>query len=268
MAKYIILCSTGFLLSVFLAAGFAAEHFPYAAQVSRESVNVRSGPNINFEKVGQLNRGAKVVVLGRSYEWLKVQPPPQTKAYIRSDYLKMKGDGVAEVSGDHVIVRCLPNTDSSSLGELRKGTLVRVLGTAQGWSLLAPVAGTAVWINQGFLKEISADVPPSLLIPAVSSAPAAPVVAPVAPPPAKKAPVAESPWVSMRGTVEALVQPLAPDVHYEIVLDDKSVFLLQDIPRISYFCNTVVNVEGGVVPDPQKKLMYPLLHINKISLVL
>jgi hypothetical protein len=72
----------------------------------------------------------------------------------------------------------------------------------------------------------------------------------------------------MRGKVEALVQSPQAGVHYEIVLDDKSVFFLQDIPQISYFCNTVVDVEGAIVPDPQKKLMYPLLHINKIVLVL
>ena len=64
------------------------------------------------------------------------------------------------------------------------------------------------------------------------------------------------------------VQAPDADVHYEIVLDDKSVFFLQDIPQISFFCNTVVNVEGAVIPDPQKKFMYPVLHINKIELVL
>ena len=81
-------------------------------------------------------------------------------------------------------------------------------------------------------------------------------------------PAGVSPWVSIRGRVEALVQSPASGVHYEIVLDDKSVYFLQDIPQVSFFCNTVVNVEGAIIPDPQKKLMYPLLHINKISLVL
>jgi hypothetical protein len=76
-----------------------------------------------------------------------------------------------------------------------------------------------------------------------------------------------SPWVSKRGRLEVLVNPQA-DVHYEIVLADKSVFYLQDIPQLSFFCNMTVDVEGSIVPDLSKKFMHPLLHINKIALVL
>ena len=48
----------------------------------------------------------------------------------------------------------------------------------------------------------------------------------------------------------------------------KLSYYLKDIPQISFFANTVVTVEGTIVPDPQKKFMYPLVHINKIALVL
>ncbi len=254
-----IFCSSVFLIFAFMAPGFADEHFPFLAQVIKESVNVRAGPNTNFEKIDKLSKGSRVVVSGRSYEWYKIQPLPTTKAYIRSDYLNIiKGGNIAVVLGDNVNIRCSPNSEAASLGEVPKGTLVKVLkevkadqktgnivlGQAQGWCRLEAVAGTAAWIHQDFLKEISADVP--------------------AP---KAVPSGVSPWISMRGTVEALVNPQA-DAHYEIVLDNKSVFYLQDIPRISFFCNMVVDVEGAIVPDPQKKLMYPLLRINKIALVL
>ncbi len=257
MIKRIFICSSAFLIFAFIASGFADEHFPFLAQVIKESVNVRAGPNTNFEKIDKLSKGSRVVVLGRSYEWYKIQPLSTTKAYIRSDYLNIiKGGNLAVVLGDNVNIRCSARSEAASLGEVKKGTLVKVLeevgettGKVQktgnfGWCRLAPVAGTAAWIHQDFLKEISADVP--------------------AP---KAVPSGVSPWISMRGTVEALVNPQA-DAHYEIVLDNKSVFYLQDIPRISFFCNMVVDVEGAIVPDPQKKLMYPLLRINKIALVL
>ncbi len=266
MIKQIIFCSSVFLVFAFTAPGHADEHFPFLAQVIKESVNVRAGPNTNFEKIDKLSKGAQVVVLGRSYEWYKVQPRATTKAYIRSDYLKVKeGEDVGVVWGDNVNIRCSANSNAASLGEVKKGTPVRILGQTNGWSRLAPVAGTAAWIHQDFLKEISADVPDSLLIPTVMG-PSMPVTEkPAAVPPVS---VGVSPWVTMQGTVEALVQSPRADVHYEIVLGDKSVFFLQDIPKVAFFCNTVVDLEGAIVPDPQKKLMYPLLHINKISLVL
>src|SRR5208283_2056977 len=110
MIKHIILCSSVFLIFAFMAPGFADEHFPFLAQVIKESVNVRAGPNTNFEKIDKLNKGSRVVVLGRSYEWYKVQPLPTTKAYIRSDYLKINEKGViAVVLGDNVNVRSSPN---------------------------------------------------------------------------------------------------------------------------------------------------------------
>ena len=258
MTKHIIFCSSVFLIFAFIAPGFADEHFPFLAQVIKESVNVRAGPNTNFEKIDKLNKGSRVVVLGRNYEWYKIQPLSTTKSYIRSDYLNIiKGQGLALVLGDNVNIRCSANSEAASLGEVKKGTLVRVLKEAGEtgkapktgnleWVRLAPVAGTAAWVHQDFLKEISADVP-----------------APLAPPSA-----GVSPWVSMRGTVEALVGPVGGNVHYEIVLGNKSVFYLQDIPQISFFSNTLVDVEGAIVPDPQKKFMHPLLRVNKIALVL
>jgi uncharacterized protein YgiM (DUF1202 family) len=251
MNKIFMICSSAFLLSAFITQGFADEHFPFLAEVSKESVNVRAGPNINFEKIDKLNKGDQVVVLGRNYEWYKVQPRATTKVYIRSDYLKIKtGETVAVVIGDNVNVRSSPNSDAASLGEVKKGTFVKVLEQVQGWSSLEPVAGTGVWIHQDFLKQISADVPSSLLISTIQG----PVKA-IAEASLEVVPSPVSPWVSMRGTVTALVKPVQGNAHYEIVLGDRSVYFLEDIPQISFFTNTVVIIQGAIIPDPQKKLM-------------
>jgi SH3-like domain-containing protein len=264
MIKQTILCSSAFLVFTFTASGFAGEHFPFLAQVIKGSVNVRSGPNTNFEKIDKLNKGAQVVVLGRSYEWYRIQPLPTTKAYIRSDYLKIKeGENAAVVLGDNVNVRCRPSSDAASLGEVKKGALVQVLERGQGWCALSPVAGTAAWIHQDFLKEVSADVPASMLVPAV---PIPSITSIVPPPNIPKKIIIDV--ITLKGTLEALPQAPSADVHYRVVIDDKTAFYLQDIPQISFFANTQVNVEGTIIPDPHKKFIYPLLHINKIALVL
>jgi len=291
--KTFTICSSVFLIFAFMSPGYADEHFPFLAEVSKESVNVRAGPNTNFEKVDKLDKGSQVVVLGRSFEWLKVQPMPTTKAYIRSDYLTVKeGQDIAEVSGDNVNVRCRASSDAASLGEVKKGTLVKVIGqvteageaqkaASPGWCRLLPVAGTAVWIHQDFLKEVSADVPVSSLIPEVqwSSAVVTPTVkwqsVPVAQFPPKRE-VVET--VSLQGKLQALPQAAGDDVHYEIIIDDKNTYYLKDFPQISRFVDALVAVEGTVISDPsshaqdspssQKKSMYPLVQINKIALVL
>ncbi len=240
----VLICSSLCLGFVFAAPGHADEHFPFWAEVSKESVNVRAGPNTNFAKVDKLSKGQRVLVLGRSYEWYKIQPLLSTEEYIRSDYLNLKkGEALGEVTGDNVNVRSAASADAASLGEVKKGTIVKVKAQAQGWTKLEPVEGTVAWVRQDFVQEAAVQSPAAVPAAVVSS------------------------FVSMRGKVEALVQAVQADVHYEIVMDDKSVFFLQDIPQIALFCSTVVDVEGDLVPDPQKKLMYPLLHIQKISLV-
>ena len=259
--KIFTICSSVFLIFALIAPGFADEHFPFLAEVSKGSVNVLAGPNTNFEKIDKLNKGAQVVVLARSYEWLRVQPLSTTKEYIRSDYLKIKqGEDIAVVLGDNVNVRSSANSDAASLGEIKKGTLVKVVEKVSGWYRLLPVAGTAAWIHQDFLQEISADVPAALLIAPVQL----PLVAVVEHAPEKK--IVET--VSLQGTLSVLPQAAGEDVHYEIIIDDKNIYYIKDIPQISFFANTVVTVEGAIIPDPQKKFVYPLVHINKIALVL
>jgi len=115
MTKDFMFCSSVFLIFAFMAPGFADEHFPFLAEVSKESVNVRAGPNTNFEKIDKLGKGQQLVVLGRSYEWYKIQPLPTTKVYIRSDYLRIKeGTGIGIVLGDNVNIRSSPNSDAAS----------------------------------------------------------------------------------------------------------------------------------------------------------
>jgi len=248
-------------LSLFglLAPALADERFPFLAEVSKESVNVRAGPNTNFEKVDELNKGAQVVVLGHYFEWYKVQPPMSAKAFIRSDYLKISADGaIAEVTGDNVNIRCRADSDAASLGEVKKGALVQILAQAKGWSSLAPVAGTAVWIHQDFLKQVAVDVPASLLIPAL-----------VWPGDEVKAvPKKTFELISVRGTLTATPVAMDTDVHYEVVIAGRPVFYLKDMPQIAYFSDCVIDLQGDVVPDPLKKFPLPVLHVDKISFVL
>ena len=274
--KISTICSSVFLIIAFMTPGHADEHFPFLAEISKDSVNLRAGPNTNFEKIDKLNKGVQVVVLGRSYEWYKVQPLSTTKAYIRSDYLKVKeGEDVAEVLGDNVNIRASANSNAASLGEVKKGTLVKIFEQAKGWCRLAPVAGTVAWIHQDFLKEVSADVPSSLLIQTVQWPSEAvfkdipkDIPKEVSKDVSQEVSKEVIEKVSLQGKLQEIVPAPSEDVHYEVVIDDKTVYYLKDIPQMSIFVNKVIAVEGTVLPDPSKKFIYPLVHVNKIALVL
>lgn len=158
------ICSSVLFIFVLQAQGYADEHFPFLAQVDKESVNVRAGANTNFEIIDKLKKGDKIVVLGKNFQWYKVQLPPTAKAYIRADYLKLSKDSMAELTGDKVNIRARANSNSSSLGQLKKGDIVKVIqqipanpakgetkDEVNGWWCIEPPVQAVGWIREDFL---------------------------------------------------------------------------------------------------------------------
>ncbi len=243
---------------VLMTPGIADEHFPFVGEVIKDSVNVRAGANTNFEKIDNLARGAEVVVLGHQYEWYKVQLPLTAKAYLRADYLQLNDEGgIAQLIGDKVNVRALPNSEASSLGQLTKGVAVKVLEQVNGWCRIEPLEGIVGWVHQDFLGVKTTDVPTSLKLKPVEVS-LKPVVAPAPPAP-------------LLLKVKGVVAPLAKaegSVRYVLLVNGEPVYLLQEGPKIASFIRSTVELEGSLVTDANQQYTRPLIHITKIALVL
>ena len=149
--KLLRICSSVFLTIGLCALGYADEHFPFLAQVSKQSVNIRAGANTNFEKLDKVSQGVEIIVLGKSFDWYKVQLPRSAKAYIRADYLTVGENLIAEVIGDKVNIRAAANSDATSLGMIKKGEPVKVITQINGWCQVEPPAEAAGWVRQDFL---------------------------------------------------------------------------------------------------------------------
>ena len=263
----LLICSSVFLLIALITQGYADEHFPFLGEVSKESVNVRAGANTNFEKIDKLSRGAEVVVLAKNYEWYKVQLTTTAKAYVRADYLKMADGGlIAELAGNKVNVRASANSEATSLGQLPKGTFVKVVEQGNDWYRIEPPAGTFGWIHQDFITIKSTQVTPDLFTKPIEPPPA--VIKKEEPPAAVQ--VHAAVVMTAKGLVEALPEPQATDVHYQLVVNGKPVYYLQDMPQLSNFAKAVVDIEGEIVTKSPQNTSdpIPLIHISKISLVL
>jgi uncharacterized protein YgiM (DUF1202 family) len=253
------ICSSIFLIIGLCALGYADEHFPFLAQVSKESVNIRAGANTNFEKLDKLSKGAEVVVLGKKFDWYKVQLPSTSKAYIRADYLKMNQNSVAELMGDKVHIRALPNSDSTSLGMIKKGELVRVVAQTNGWWQIDPPASTFGWVREDFLTVKSASVDASLIKQPLRLQEQIPV---------GKAPMVKASalnTVEVKGRLKALAEPKA-NIRYELFIDGKTTYYVQSIPSIDRFKGAVVLIKGFVISD--QSYDYPVLRVLSISLLL
>lgn len=56
--------------------------------VMPKQLNVRGGPGINYQVIGRLERGTRVVTRGEMSEWLKIQPPANVSLWISDKFVR------------------------------------------------------------------------------------------------------------------------------------------------------------------------------------
>ncbi len=108
-------------------------------RVSSETLNVRSGPNINYEVLGRLSRGDTVVILDSRFEWHEIELPPDYKGWIHSDYVRLSAQFIpgrritGAVTGSTVNVRAMPGTGFSVLTQVKRDDRVVVIDKEGDW---------------------------------------------------------------------------------------------------------------------------------------
>lgn len=69
-------------------------------EINAESVNVRTGIGTKDVKVGQVNKGEKVTIIGSKQGWYKIRPPKNFTAYIFAKYVDVEGSVTAQQKPD------------------------------------------------------------------------------------------------------------------------------------------------------------------------
>jgi SH3-like domain-containing protein len=250
--KIFQICSSVFLIFCFYAIGHADEHFPFLAQVTKESVNIRAGANTNFEIVDKLNKGAELVVLAKSFDWYKVQLPISARSYIREDYLKVLSHSIAQVIGNNVNIRVAANSESTSLGQVKKGEYVRVITQMNGWWQIEPPAQAYGWIRQDFINLKTKHVAADLM--------RLPLQGPGQVPVKGASPNA----IDVKGRLIPITAQV--DTRYELQINGKAAYYVQNIPNIDRFKGAMVLIKGIVSSD--NRYDHPMLRTINISLLL
>ncbi len=298
--RIVVVLAVAFLVPVFAFA--AQESFPFLAQAINERVNVRAGQSQNFEKLYQLEKGEEVVVVGKDFSWYKVQLPPSTYVYISDKYVRLVSSmpvgsspqaerlpagGTSglreegEIIGDRVNVRSSAKVESAILGQVEKGSRVRVLEKIPGWYKIAPPAQVFGWVADGLVKFKSRDItayrpkwkeveregspagPPG---PGSEASETSQALQPVTPAVAS----ANSKKVSVTGVLR-LLPPRQDniDVSYELLIRNKPAYFIQG-PRVMFddFARYTVTAEGAVNADLEKQFLRPVINVARVQLVL
>ncbi len=142
----------------------------YPAWVIPDTLNVRSGPGTDRDKIGTLTKGTKVFVTAFRNKWCWAKLPDGSWGWLAEWLLQFsaaKGKALAEAAAgsgassavhppawvkvSSVNVRNGPDSNHKSYGTLRRGTKVYVLEKQGNWRKCRTPGGSG-WIRQDMLE--------------------------------------------------------------------------------------------------------------------
>ena len=118
-------------------------------QVNTDGLNMRLGPAVSHPIVGVLPMGAKVTIVERSGEWIKINPHTDIEGYVQTKMLK----GSKLLHGAEFQLEA--SETSRNIGKLKRGQSVKVLGTEGDWSKIsiASPKGLGIYVHGDYVVD-------------------------------------------------------------------------------------------------------------------
>ncbi len=262
-------CSLVVAAVLITVSAYADEHFPFVGKINSEGINVRAGASTNYERIDQLSLNTSVIVLAHQYEWYQIQLLPTAQLFIRGDYLKAVGDGVAEVQGDRVNLRARPVSESAAVGQVIKGTLLKTKATQGQWVQVEAPKGVTGWVNQRFIvkdtdKTVESIIPPEVtLLPTTVKEKHSKESASAK----QQAKVIQVVTVSVEGLIKPAQKPSVAGIKYQLFINNKPAYYLKHTLDLGKFSAHKVKVIGDFTPSVTDNEL-PVINVTDISLVM
>lgn len=157
----------------------AVPETPRPGRIEGGRVNVRAGPNTQYESIAVLTSGAPVTVLARHGEWFKIVFPADQLASIHKNYVAADITGeIPEaglpgvVSQDNATVHAFYWDKSTVVGTLPKGAPVVIKQERGQWYRIVPPENARAYVFASYVRvdgaqDIAADSAPAPVNPAV-----------------------------------------------------------------------------------------------------
>ena len=267
---FILSCYFSVLLFLSVRVSAAGQEFPFLGEINSGIVNIRAGQDVNFERLGRLKKGDQVVVVGESYNWYKIKLSDQADCYVSDTLFEPRAGAITVAKADKIRVRAGSGEKSAVIGQIGKGTFVRIRGHSIGWYLIEPMEGIYGWVAKEFVVFKSRVIPP----PKVISDPAANIFnvpydgrAAAAPGTGDFGSAQRQPELfSVTGQVEDLGRIIEPqDIRYKLLINGQVSYYLQG-PRtlIDRFEHHTVKIEGTLKEEAKKAYGFPVIQVSQI----
>jgi N-acetylmuramoyl-L-alanine amidase len=128
--------------------------------ITSNQTNLREGPGLSYQKIGQANRGDKFPILKESGDWIQIQLQSNKKGWVAnwlvtyeqssSSSSNLNKGETASVTTDGLRVRSGPGTNYKVLHTLNSGTKVEVSEVNGDWVKIT-FSGNKGWVSSQYI---------------------------------------------------------------------------------------------------------------------
>ena len=115
--------------------------------------NIRSGPSLWSQRMGALDQGDTVQILGAENGWYFFEYQG-AQAYVHASLVDIDGGRTARVTASSLNIRSGPGTSHPVAGSLREGSTVAVLSEEGDWTRILQGDGTG-YVYSAYLDKLS-----------------------------------------------------------------------------------------------------------------
>ncbi|MEN6461157.1 MAG: N-acetylmuramoyl-L-alanine amidase [Syntrophomonas sp.] len=157
MYKYFKELFMALLLSGLLIVVFIAPAIADSGLITGSTINVRSGPGINFSLVSSLTKDTRVEILEKSNDWVKIKSGSLTGWIYESLINIDKVDVQMQVIERTVNLRSGPGTAYSQVGQVVKGDIL-ILDDVEGeWYKVKIPSDTIAFVRSDLVSKVDAE---------------------------------------------------------------------------------------------------------------
>lgn len=128
---------------------------PKIVTIKMDVINVREGPGLTHDVIGQAKKGEKYKVISKQDDWYKIKLRSNETGWIAS-WLVIEEDAsksTGTVKVDNLNVRTDPDTGSDVLGKLNKNDKVTIIDTQGEWLKISYQSSEA-WVSSDYVTYV------------------------------------------------------------------------------------------------------------------
>lgn len=135
----------------------------FQGAVNANAVQVRSRPSEDAYATMKLKKDDRVTVVGIKGQWLKIEPPEGSFAYVAKSFIDLHGDGTVGRANRDTLAHAgsqLNEMAVVTMATIHQGEEVQIIGQYNEYFKIKPPKDSYVYVNKQFVDPIAAAAAP------------------------------------------------------------------------------------------------------------